>query len=231
MNRMTIGLAACLAAVTAGCGTVTASQQGAGGHTAVPSTTGRTSQTPGTASHGPASARPASTGPAGYGLSAGCPGGVSPQGLVITLAGNGKTYCVRVGEKLDVYLHGTVASMWLEPLASSNVLRPIPNGARSLVQGLTGASFAAARPGQVLITSVRPPCQFGIAQWKQGGIEPAFPLPKTYPLRSCSPQRRFSTTIIVVRLGPPARGRTVSAEPQVGFSIVRWCAFMRFSGA
>lgn len=166
MNRMTMGFAACLAAaVTAGCGTVTASQA------------------PGSASHGPA---------------AGCPGGVPAQALTITLAGNGKTYCVRVGEKLDVYLHGTVASMWLEPLASSSALRPGPDGARSLARGLTGASFAAARPGQVLITSVRPPCQFGIARWKQGGLEPASPLPRTYPLRSCSPQRRFSTTIIVV---------------------------------
>ena len=175
MNRMTMGFAVCLAAaVTAGCGTVTASQA------------------PGTAGHGSASPGSASPGPAG------CPGGVPAQALMITLAGNGKTYCVRVGEKLDVSLRGTVASMWLEPLASSNVLSPVPDGARSLVRGLTGASFAAARPGQVLITSVRPPCQFDIAQWKQGGLEPAFPLPRTYPLRSCSPPRRFSTTIIVV---------------------------------
>src|SRR5579862_1241404 len=68
VNRMTMGFAACLAAVvTAGCGTVTASQA------------------PGSARHGPA---------------AGCPGGVPAQALTITLAGNGKTYCVRVGEKL-----------------------------------------------------------------------------------------------------------------------------------
>jgi hypothetical protein len=124
---------------------------------------------------------------------------VSPQGLVITLAGNGKTYCVRVGEKLDVYLHGTVASMWLEPLASSNVLTPVPNGELSLVAGLTEEFFAAARTGQVLITSVRPPCQFDIPQWKTGGgIEPAFPVPKTYPLRFCAPAHRLSVSILVI---------------------------------
>jgi hypothetical protein len=117
---------------------------------------------------------------------------------MITLASNGKTYCVRAGAELNVYLRGTVSSMWLEPLASSNVLKPIPNGALSLPAGLTGGSFTAARPGQVLITSVRPPCQFDIPQWKEGGIEPADPLPKVYPLRFCVPERRFSVSIVVV---------------------------------
>lgn len=197
MHRITIRIAACfVAAVTAGCGTVTASQPGTGGHTVAPGTTGRVSQTPGTG-HGLASGHPASTGPAG-GSVAGCTGGVATQGLMITLAGNGKTYCMRVGEKLDVFLQGTVASMWLQPLASSNALKPVPNGALSLPKGLTGASFTATQPGDVLITSVRPPCQFSMAQWKQGGIEPAFPLPKTYPLKFCAPAHRFSTTIIVL---------------------------------
>lgn len=202
MNRITIGFTACLvAAVTAGCGTVTASRPGTGGHTVVPGTTHRTS--PGTARHSPASTRPASvhptsTGPARGGTVAGCTGGVATQSLMITLASNGKTYCVRVGANLDVYLQGTLASMWLQPLASSNVLQPAPNGVLSLPKGLTAASFAAVNPGQVLITSVRPPCQFDVAQWKEGGLEPAFPLPKTYPLRFCAPAQRFSTTIIVL---------------------------------
>jgi hypothetical protein len=209
MNRLSIGLATCfVAAVTAGCGTVTASQPVAGGHTTGPGTTGRVSQTPDTASRGPASGGPASTGPASGGPAstgpasggslAGCSSGVSAQGLMITLASNGKTYCVRAGAELNVYLRGTVSSMWLEPLASSNVLKPIPNGALSLPAGLTGGSFTAARPGQVLITSVRPPCQFDIPQWKEGGIEPADPLPKVYPLRFCVPERRFSVSIVVV---------------------------------
>jgi hypothetical protein len=191
-----MGLATCLVAgVTAGCGTVTASQPGTSGHTTA---AGGAGQTHGTATHSPADARPASTRPASGGSLAGCPGGVSAQDLRITLASNGKTYCVQVGSELDVYLRGTVSSMWLQPLASSDVLRPIPNGAMSLPAGLTGASFSAARTGQVFITSVRPPCHFDIAQWKEGGIEPAFPLPKVYPLRSCAVDHRFSTTVIVV---------------------------------
>jgi hypothetical protein len=177
MSRITIGFTACLAAaITAGCGTVKASQPPAGGHTAAPGTTPSASPPPGP-----------------------CQGSATAgQTLLITTASNGKTYCVRVGEQVDVQLRGSVSSMWLEPLASSNVLTPVPNGELSLVAGLTEEFFAAARPGQVLITSVRPPCQFGIPQWKMGGgIEPANPVPKTYPLRFCAPAHRLSVSILV----------------------------------
>jgi hypothetical protein len=119
-----------------------------------------------------------------------------PAGDVLTLASNGKTYCIKVGEKFDVYLRGTVSSRWLEPLASSDVLVGVPNGAFSLVAGVTGASYAAARPGRVFITSLRPPCAGAIIQKNEA--EPAFPVPKTYPLHACAPQRRFIVTVIVV---------------------------------
>ena len=188
MNRITIGFTACLvAAVTAGCGTVTASQPGTGGHTVAPGTT------PGTARPSPARAHPASTGPAG-----GAALGTCQRSLLITTASNGKTYCVRVGGQVEVQLRGSVSSMWLEPLASSNVLTPVPNGELSLVAGLTEEFFAAARTGQVLITSVRPPCQFDTAQWREGGLEPAFPVPKTYPLRFCASAHRLSVTVLVI---------------------------------
>ena len=160
MNFRSSGLAACLlAAVTAGCGTATASSPAAG------------AQTTASRCHHPA-------------------------GDVLTLASSGKTYCIKVGEKFDVYLRGTVASRWLAPLASTDAIKPVPNGALSLIAGLTGASFAGARPGQVLITSLRPPCACAITQKNEA--EPAFPLPKTYPLHACAPQRRFSVTVIVV---------------------------------
>jgi hypothetical protein len=117
--------------------------------------------------------------------------------LLVTMAGNGKTYCARVGEQVVVQLRGTLSSQWLVPLASSTVLRAVPNSGLSLIAGLTEEWFAAARPGQVLITSVRPPCQVSIPQWKPG-LEPAFPVPKVYPLRLCAPQHRFSVSIVVV---------------------------------
>ena len=167
MNFRSSGVAACLlAAVTAGCGTVTASSSGGAAH---PTTSA-------------VSTRPS-----------GCQ---RPAGDVLTLASNGKTYCVKVGEKFDVYLRGTVASPWLVPLASSDVIKPVPNGALSLIAGLTGESFAGIRSGRVFITSLRPPCTGAFTQKNE--IEPAFPLPKTYPLHACAAQRRFSVTVVVV---------------------------------
>jgi hypothetical protein len=195
MNFRSSGVAACLlAAVTAGCGTVTASSAGGGAHSTTPAV-----PAPASAVHATGSAvstRP-SQAPSALTTSTGVPPGCQrPAGDVLTLASNGKTYCVKVGEKFDVYLRGTVASRWLVPLASSDVIKPVPNGASSLIAGLTGGSFAGVRPGRVFITSLRPPCTGAIAQKNE--LEPAFPLPKTYPLHACAPQRRFSVTVIVL---------------------------------
>jgi hypothetical protein len=190
MNRMLIGLATFLvAAVTVGCGTVAASQPVAGG----PTTAGHTGQTAAAASRGSASARPAATG-----TLAGCQG-AAPGGqlLVITMAGNGKTYCMRVGQEVEVQLHGTSSRPWLAPLASSSVLKPVPNGELSLIAGLTEGRFAGARAGQALITSIRPPCK-GTIGYSKNKVEPAFPVPTLYPLRSCAPESRFSVTLVVV---------------------------------
>jgi hypothetical protein len=123
---------------------------------------------------------------------------VAGKTLVITLASNEKTYCVRIGDKLNVYLRGTDANPWLRPLVSSDALMPIPNPALTLASGVVGASFAAIRPGQVVMTSVRPPCQVTIPLGK-GDLEPAFPVPRTYPLRFCAPAHRFSASIVVLR--------------------------------
>ena len=80
MHRISAGLATCLvAAVTVGCGTAQAGQPGSQGHTNAPATAGSPGQQPGSR------------------LASGCqgagPDGSAAQTLVITLAGNGKTYC------------------------------------------------------------------------------------------------------------------------------------------
>ena len=191
MNIRSSGVAACLlaavtAGVTAGCGTVTASPSGGGPtptgtgvHATASATAAKPSRAPGTPS-------------AGTAVPSSCP---QPAGGVLTLASNGKTYCVRVREHFAVYLRGTVSSPWLAPLPSSNVIVGYPDGALSLVAGLTGGSFAGARPGRVLITSIRPPCGVII---DKNEAQPKFPVPKVYPLRACAPERRFSVSIIVV---------------------------------
>lgn len=182
MNRMTIRLATCLVAmVTAGCGTVAASSSAAGAHPAASGVSAQQSQAA-SALNASVSARTACQHPAND---------------VLTLASNGKTYCVKVGEKFKVYLRGTVASRWLVPLASSDVIKAVPNAALSLIAGLTGKSFIGVRPGRVLITSLRPPCAGPITQKNE--LEPSDSLPQVYPLRACAPKHRFSVTVIVLR--------------------------------
>ncbi|RDJ94365.1 hypothetical protein B4Q13_14855 [Lacticaseibacillus rhamnosus] len=100
------------------------------------------------------------------------------------------------GGTVSVLLHSGESSLWLPPLASSSALQPTPNGEASLVEGATGAWYTAVRPGQVLVTSVRPPCQAATAAGK-GGLEPADPVPKSYLLRVCAPGQRFSVSIVV----------------------------------
>jgi hypothetical protein len=203
MNIRSSGVATCLlVAVTAGCGTVTASSPGGGASPSASAVHPTASAVRPTASavHVTASATAATprralgTPSAGTGVSSSCQ---QLAGGALTLASNGKTYCIRVGEKFDVYLSGTVSSRWMPPLASSDVVKPVPNGAGSLIAGLTLESFVAVRPGQVLITSIRPPCSAGVTVRNEA--EPRYPLPQVYPLRSCPPTGRFSVSITVVR--------------------------------
>jgi hypothetical protein len=122
--------------------------------------------------------------------------GCQGQPPAITQADNEKTFCARVGDTVAVLLHSDQSSRWLSPLASGSALQAAPNGAASLTVGETGGWFTAVRPGRVLVTSVRPPCQVAISGGK-GGLEPADPVPKSYPLRFCPPGQRFTVSIIV----------------------------------
>ena len=191
MLRISAGLATCLVAVVAvGCGTAPAPHPDSGTHTAVPAKARNQDTQPGVSTTGPASARSSSD------CQSSAPAGPTAKTLVITLAGNAKTYCVRVGGTLRVDLRGTASNPWLRPLVSGNALVPLPGAVTA--KGITGVSFAAVQPGRVIMTSVRPPCQVAVPSAK-GELEPAFPLPKAYPLRLCAPGHRFSALVIVRR--------------------------------
>ena len=194
MLRVSAGLVICLAgAVTAGCGTVPAPHSGSGARTAVPAMTASHGTQPGASTAGPGLA----------GSSSGCQSPASAgtpepaaKTLVITLAGNAKTYCVRVGDRLRVDLRGTRADPWLRPLASGDALVPLPGAV--MAGAVTSASFTTVRPGRVTMTSVRAPCQVAVPS-RKNELEPAFPLPTVYPLKSCPPGHRFSALVIVQR--------------------------------
>lgn len=191
MLRISAGLTICLAAlVTVGCGTAHASHPGSSAHQAVPARAKSQGPPPGVST----------AVPDGSGSSSGCqnsaPAGPVAKTLLITLAGNGKTYCARVGDTLRVDLRGTGSRPWLRPLVSGDAVVPIPGAASD--EGVTGASFAAVRPGRLIVTSVRPPCRVAVSSAKDE-LEPAFPLPRVYPLRFCAPGNRFSALVIVRR--------------------------------
>jgi hypothetical protein len=175
MHRLSAGLAACLVAVLAiGCGSVQAARSGPQGQR----------------SSAPVASSAAARGPAS------CHGAAA----AITQADNGETFCVKVGARVTVLLHSRDSSLWLAPLASGGALKPVPSGMASLVKGVTGAWYAAVRPGHVLVTSVRPPCYTAIsASGGKGGLEPADSVPRSYPLRFCAPGHRFSVSIVVAR--------------------------------
>ena len=52
-------------------------------------------------------------------------------------------------------------------------------GATTTPAGVTQDSFAAVRPGEAIITSVLPPCQYAVPVWKNV-FELADSLPTTY---------------------------------------------------
>jgi len=191
MHGISVGIAACVvAAVTVGCGSAQAPLSGSTAGAAA-GAAGNPTTKPGAPTTGPSAGAPSS-------CQSPAPAGPAGQTLTITLAANEKTYCVRVGDTLRVDLRGTGSGRWLPPLVSSGAVVRVPAVTPAPATGVTSASFAAVRPGQAIMTSVRPPCQVPIPSAK-GGIEPGFPLPKSYPLRFCAPARRFSVSITVLR--------------------------------
>ncbi|MDR3033834.1 MAG: hypothetical protein LBV78_12145 [Kitasatospora sp.] len=142
----------------------------------------------------------AADGPLGVRVRPGCQATTAGPGgrtVVITLAGNGKRYCVRVGDRLRVSLPARGTSRWQQPLVSGGAVVTAP-GAASTPARATLGSFTAARPGQVTMTSVLPPCQYTVPL-RKNAFEPADPLPTTQLRRVCPPGHHFSALIIVLR--------------------------------
>lgn len=190
MNVRRMGMAICFVAVaTVGCRTAHASQPGAGAHTTASAAYSSASATAAKRNQVSRAEIASTAAPAS------CPH-VTGKSLVLTLASNRKTICLRVGTHMDVYLQGTRSQPWQEPVATGHVLTGIPNGAFSLPVGVTAASYAAVRPGKSLITSVRPPCTGSRAGKNE--LEPSGPVPG-HPIRVCAPDRVFVVTIIVTR--------------------------------
>lgn len=71
---------------------------------------------------------------------------------------NGKSVCVRQGEGVFVFLHGSSIRWWSPIRSSSSALEPRANGQMMLALGVTGAYFVAAHRGTAALTSTRSIC-------------------------------------------------------------------------
>jgi hypothetical protein len=84
---------------------------------------------------------------------------IAPPGtLTLTGADNGKSFCVKRGTGVLIYLRGTATAKWSLLKSSSAALVPSANGHLALALGVTGGYFVAAGPGSAVISSTRSPC-------------------------------------------------------------------------
>lgn len=137
---------------------------------------------PGAAASGPASTPAAVT--CGTAVAVLGPG----RTLTLGTADNRRSYCVKRGTGVLIYLRGTATDMWSELTSSSAALRPSANGHLSLALGVTGGYFVASRPGTAVITSARGRCR----QASSPSSAPA-----ASGQASCGPAELFRVTIAV----------------------------------
>jgi hypothetical protein len=76
----------------------------------------------------------------------------------LTEADSGSTTCLAVGQRLEVYLHGTVQAKWTPIAIDGRALSVAASGKGALAVGVTGGFFVASVAGEARLTSSRPPC-------------------------------------------------------------------------
>jgi hypothetical protein len=111
-------------------------------------------------SAGPATSRPAPGGPSsGPGCSR-WPAGSTSTTLLLTQASNGRRYCVRPGQQVQVYLSGELLPRAgaEPPRLTGTGLVPAPSGQAHLLRSPADA-YQAVQAGQVVLSVVRQPCR------------------------------------------------------------------------
>ena len=146
-------------------------------------------QSAGSATSGSSGTPAPSTGaPAAAACGAATP--TSPPGHVLTLrAGDtGRSFCVKPGTGVLIYLKGTPELKWAALRSSSAALVPRANGHLALALGVTGGYFVAAQPGVAAITSSRSSCHPGASGSPSAGNG-----------TTCGTTGTFRVTVRVVR--------------------------------
>jgi hypothetical protein len=78
--------------------------------------------------------------------------------LTLSAGDSGRSFCIRPGIGVLVYLKGTPQLKWDALKSSSAAMVPTANGHLALALGVTGGYFVAAHPGMAALTSTRSPC-------------------------------------------------------------------------
>ena len=116
-------------------------------------------QRAGSAASGPSgSPAPSTAPPAPAACGSAAPTAPPNRTLTLTAGDNGRSFCIRQGIGVLVYLKGTPQLKWDALKSSSAAMAPAANGHLALQVGVTGGYFVAAHPGVADITSTRSPC-------------------------------------------------------------------------
>jgi hypothetical protein len=108
------------------------------------------------------------------------------RSLTITIAGNNKSLCVRVGTTIAVFLRGTLSDKWAVIRSDSAALARRPDPRLTLQVGVTGAAFKAAHPGVATVSSVRYPCRLA-----------AGTVTRQPPAMHCDSAHAFRVTLVI----------------------------------
>jgi len=146
-------------------------------------------QRPAPAAGTPSAISPAASAPAGA-AACGATAAVLGPGRTLTLgsADNRRSFCVKRGTGVLIFLHGTATARWSPLKSSSAALVPSANGHLMLALGVTGGFFVAARSGSAVISSARSRCG-------SSAVPPTGPA--TPGKASCGPAELFRVTVRV----------------------------------
>ena len=96
------------------------------------------------------------------GSSSAAPSPCQPDGSgatrTITEADSGTSICLALGQRLEVYLHGTVGAMWAPVSLDGAALSAAANGKGTLPVGVTGGFFVGSATGDAHLRSSRSTC-------------------------------------------------------------------------
>ena len=104
------------------------------------------------------SAAPSTVPPAAAACGSATPTAPPNRTLTLSAGDNGRSFCIRPGIGVLVYLKGTPMLKWDTLKSSSAAMMAKANGHLALALGVTGGYFVAAHPGVAAITSTRSPC-------------------------------------------------------------------------